>query len=286
MGKWWCYCPAQVFSERGGGAGGWRATQASSGRYSPTVGRRSEDARREKRDAYEVAAPAGCRSEQRRAQSVPETLYRALRPRYIYAHIGHVSLVNPTHFHAVFSLSVNEKQTELNGYYLLYNTLEDTKVFLNKQLSLLTSIHDNFANSLSASSSKAEFLQQMESIVAAIRQNKSKVIKSRAFSLLVSHWSFLQLQIDREANRRFGGETARVDPVPQPLRHRRGTVPRNTERYRSRKSATPTTCGPIGRRGLSNYIPLLNVNIPKKRFPAIFLHGCIKLELYCSMWNV
>lgn len=70
---------------------------------------------------------------------------------------------------------MNEKQTELNGYYLLYNTLEDTKVYLNKELSLLTSIHDKFSQSMTASASKGEFLQQMEKIVAAVRQNKTKV---------------------------------------------------------------------------------------------------------------
>lgn len=73
--------------------------------------------------------------------------------------------------------AVNEKQTELNGYYLLYNTLEDTKVYLNKELSLLTSIHDSFSQSMTSSAGKGEFLQQMEKIVTAVRQNKNKVLK-------------------------------------------------------------------------------------------------------------
>ncbi|XP_057377894.1 coiled-coil domain-containing protein 93-like [Daphnia carinata] len=72
---------------------------------------------------------------------------------------------------------VNEKQTELNGYYLLYNTLEDTKVYLNKELSLLTSIHDKFSQSMTSSVGKGEFLQQMEKIVSAVRQNKNKIEK-------------------------------------------------------------------------------------------------------------
>lgn len=72
-------------------------------------------------------------------------------------------------------MTVNEKQTELNGYYLLYNTLEDTKVYLNKELSLLTSIHDSFSQSMTSSAGKGEFLQQMEKIVTAVRQNKNKV---------------------------------------------------------------------------------------------------------------
>lgn len=70
---------------------------------------------------------------------------------------------------------MNEKQTELNGYYLLYNTLEDTKVYLNKELSLLTSIHDGFNQSMMSAAGKGEFLQQMEKIVAAVKQNKIKV---------------------------------------------------------------------------------------------------------------
>lgn len=73
---------------------------------------------------------------------------------------------------------MNEKQTELNGYYLLYNTLEDTKVYLNKELSLLTSIHDGFSQSMSTASGKGEFLQQMEKIVCAVKQNKNKVFFS------------------------------------------------------------------------------------------------------------
>jgi len=70
---------------------------------------------------------------------------------------------------------VNEKQTELNGYYLLYNTLQDSKTYLNKELSLLTSIHDTFSQSMMNSAAKTEFLQQMENIVSAVRQNRNKL---------------------------------------------------------------------------------------------------------------
>lgn len=82
---------------------------------------------------------------------------------------------------------MNEKQTELNGYYLLYNTLEDTKVYLNKELSLLTSIHDGFSQSMSTASGKGEFLQQMEKIVCAVKQNKNKVFSF--FLFLIFSWS-------------------------------------------------------------------------------------------------
>jgi len=70
---------------------------------------------------------------------------------------------------------VNDKQTELNSYYLLHNSLEDSKVYLNKELSLLTSIHETFSQSIQNSSNKIEFIEQMEKILGAVRQNKVKV---------------------------------------------------------------------------------------------------------------
>jgi len=75
-------------------------------------------------------------------------------------------------------LQVSEKQTELNGYYLLYNSLEDTKVYLDKELSLLSSIHDKFSQSMQSNAGRTEFLQQMEKIVSAVHQNKTKVQSS------------------------------------------------------------------------------------------------------------
>lgn len=58
-------------------------------------------------------------------------------------------------------LQVSEKQTELNGYYLLFNSLEDTKVYLDKEHSLLSSIHDKFSQSMQTNAGRTEFLQQV-----------------------------------------------------------------------------------------------------------------------------
>jgi hypothetical protein len=101
----------------------------------------------------------------------------------------------------MFIFTVNEKQTELNGYYLLYNTLEDTKVYLNKELSLLTSIHDSFSQSMTSLAGKGEFLQQMEKIVTAVRQNKNKVYRHGGHFLFPhadKHFLFCFVQIEKQ----------------------------------------------------------------------------------------
>lgn len=42
------------------------------------------------------------------------------------------------------SLAVNAKHRETKQFFTLYNTLEDTKTYMSKELSLLSSIHDNY----------------------------------------------------------------------------------------------------------------------------------------------
>ena len=39
---------------------------------------------------------------------------------------------------------VSAKHKETKQFYTLYNTLDDTKVYLNKEVNLLNSIHDTF----------------------------------------------------------------------------------------------------------------------------------------------
>ena len=58
------------------------------------------------------------------------------------------------------------------------NKLEDTKVYLNKKLSLLISFHDKFSQSMMNSADQGEFPQQMDKIVSAVSQNKNKVVTS------------------------------------------------------------------------------------------------------------
>ncbi|KAK8390211.1 hypothetical protein O3P69_013055 [Scylla paramamosain] len=68
---------------------------------------------------------------------------------------------------------------ETQQFYNMYNTLADTKVYMDKELSLLNSILDNMAVALGNSSSMDEYLHQLETIVEGIRQNKMKLERRR-----------------------------------------------------------------------------------------------------------
>lgn len=68
---------------------------------------------------------------------------------------------------------------ETQQFYNMYNTLADTKVYMDKELSLLNSILDNMAVALRNSSSMDEYLHQLETIVEGIRQNKMKLERRR-----------------------------------------------------------------------------------------------------------
>lgn len=66
------------------------------------------------------------------------------------------------------------KHKETKQYYTLYNTLEDTRVYMEKELSLLNSISENYPEAMMSTKGKAEFLDQFQNIVENIRQTKLK----------------------------------------------------------------------------------------------------------------
>ncbi|XP_071955129.1 coiled-coil domain-containing protein 93-like [Antedon mediterranea] len=68
---------------------------------------------------------------------------------------------------------------ETKQFYTLYNTLDDTKLYLQKEVELLNSIHDNFKVAMSSNAGKDQFLKQFEGIVEGIKTNKNKVEKRR-----------------------------------------------------------------------------------------------------------
>ncbi|KAK2581686.1 hypothetical protein KPH14_002175 [Odynerus spinipes] len=72
---------------------------------------------------------------------------------------------------------VSAKHKETKQYYTLYNTLDDTKLYLSKELSLLNSIQDNYNEAMASASGKEQFLKQFEAIVAGVKRNKSMVEK-------------------------------------------------------------------------------------------------------------
>lgn len=72
---------------------------------------------------------------------------------------------------------VSAKHKETKQYYTLYNTLDDTKLYLSKELSLLNSIQDNYNEAMASASAKEQFLKQFEAIVTGVKRNKEKVEK-------------------------------------------------------------------------------------------------------------
>ncbi|KAK6629505.1 hypothetical protein RUM43_003322 [Polyplax serrata] len=74
---------------------------------------------------------------------------------------------------------VAQKHEETKQFYTMYNTLDDTKLYLSKELSLLNSVLENYSGAMSNSIDKEDFMRQFDSIVTAIKQNKQKVEKRR-----------------------------------------------------------------------------------------------------------
>ncbi|XP_056007857.1 coiled-coil domain-containing protein 93-like isoform X2 [Ostrea edulis] len=68
---------------------------------------------------------------------------------------------------------------ETKQFYTLYNTLDDTKLYFNKEVSLLNSIHDNFRQAMANPNTREQFLKQFENIVEGIKQNKAKLEKRK-----------------------------------------------------------------------------------------------------------
>ncbi|KAH3719408.1 coiled-coil domain-containing protein 93-like [Dreissena polymorpha] len=64
---------------------------------------------------------------------------------------------------------------ETKQFFTLYNTLDDTKLYLNKEVNLLSSIYDNFNQAMSSAANKEQFLKQFEQIVEGVKNNRAKV---------------------------------------------------------------------------------------------------------------
>lgn len=71
--------------------------------------------------------------------------------------------------------AINTKLRETKQYYTLYNTLDDTKLYLTKENALLESIQENYTVAIQSTSGKEQLLKQMQGIVDALLNNKGKV---------------------------------------------------------------------------------------------------------------
>ncbi|XP_072273951.1 coiled-coil domain-containing protein 93 isoform X2 [Pyxicephalus adspersus] len=74
---------------------------------------------------------------------------------------------------------VSATHKETKQFFTLYNTLDDKKVYLEKEVNLLNSIHDNFQQAMASSGTREQFLRQMEQIVDGIRQSRNKMEKKK-----------------------------------------------------------------------------------------------------------
>ncbi|XP_003214938.2 coiled-coil domain-containing protein 93 isoform X2 [Anolis carolinensis] len=74
---------------------------------------------------------------------------------------------------------VSTTHKETKQFFTLYNTLDDKKVYLEKEVNLLNSIHDNFQQAMASSGARDQFLRQMEQIVEGIKQNRMKMEKKK-----------------------------------------------------------------------------------------------------------
>nr|XP_053630266.1 coiled-coil domain-containing protein 93-like isoform X3 [Cherax quadricarinatus]XP_053630267.1 coiled-coil domain-containing protein 93-like isoform X4 [Cherax quadricarinatus] len=92
---------------------------------------------------------------------------------------------------------------ETQQFYNMHNTLADTRSYMDKELSLLNSILDNMAMALGNTANMDEYLQQLDTIVEGIRQNKQKLEQRRAEER--AHRNTLSDELSRlqELNRQY-----------------------------------------------------------------------------------
>ncbi|XP_069472694.1 coiled-coil domain-containing protein 93 isoform X2 [Ambystoma mexicanum] len=74
---------------------------------------------------------------------------------------------------------VSATHKETKQFFTLYNTLDDKKIYLEKEVNLLNSIHDNFQQAMASSGTREQFLRQMEQIVEGIKQNRMKMERKK-----------------------------------------------------------------------------------------------------------
>ncbi|XP_062394780.1 coiled-coil domain-containing protein 93 [Sardina pilchardus] len=74
---------------------------------------------------------------------------------------------------------VSATHKETKQFFTLYNTLDDKKVYLEKEVNLLNSIHDNFQQAMASAGAREQFLRQMEQIVEGIKQSRAKNEKKK-----------------------------------------------------------------------------------------------------------
>ena len=64
---------------------------------------------------------------------------------------------------------------ETKQFYTMYNTLDDSRRYLEKEADLLDSVYDNFQAATVSQANMQQYLKQFEQIVSGVKNNKFKV---------------------------------------------------------------------------------------------------------------
>lgn len=67
------------------------------------------------------------------------------------------------------------KLRETKQYYTFYNTLDDTKLYMTKEVKLLESVNENFTTVANSSKGKEQLIAQMKGIVESLTMNRDKL---------------------------------------------------------------------------------------------------------------
>jgi chromosome segregation ATPase len=70
---------------------------------------------------------------------------------------------------------VSSKFTETRKYYNSYNTLNDTRQFLQKEASILLSIDENYKTAVSSKQNKERLVESLKGIIEGVNKNVTKV---------------------------------------------------------------------------------------------------------------
>lgn len=74
---------------------------------------------------------------------------------------------------------ISQTHVETKQFYTMYNTLDDSRRYLEKEADLLDSVYDNFQAATGSSSNMLQYLKQFEKIVDGVKANKLKVEKKK-----------------------------------------------------------------------------------------------------------
>lgn len=102
---------------------------------------------------------------QRRFHELHNESKRLIKVNYVELY-----LINYFYF-----LVVSAKHIETKQYYTLFNTLNDKKRYLEKELSLLNSICEAYNEGMTSVQGREEFIKQFEAIVTGVKQTEQKV---------------------------------------------------------------------------------------------------------------